>query len=311
MVVDVDLDVLEGRELIASRRKGLQRRAVELLEQLGSRAVHLLERFGVDHADALADRHVRLSERGEVAMAQLGDDPTFCEQHAGLDLGLVSWLVGARRDDRDAIVGGHLLIGGVHVGLVTVRPGDARAEVVTDHDLVTTAHRLEGVHVGRHPVQQLLGGKCLGEQIARRTSHCDEQLGVTNDITGSPVIDRDLHAGEVDEELLAGAMHLAHDDVDVALEDPVVVDELGVAIAVGMGFAVFEPQQLERHPFSTKLPMDIGKVWHRPGDAARRRRREQQPFEVGIRELLGQGPRQPGRVGASDVITDGGEGEIE
>jgi hypothetical protein len=54
-------------------------------------------------------------------------------------------------------------------------------------------------------------------------------------------MDRDPHAGEVDEELLPGTVHLAHDDVDVGLEGPVVVDELGVAIAVGVCFAIFKP----------------------------------------------------------------------
>jgi hypothetical protein len=90
---------------------------------------------------------------------------------------LVAGLVGPSRDDGDAIVGGHLLIGGVHVRLVTVRAGDPRSQVVADHYLVTAAHELKCVGVTAHPVQELLGGEGLGEQVARRPGHGDEQLG--------------------------------------------------------------------------------------------------------------------------------------
>ena len=160
-------------------------------------------------------------------------------------------------------------------------------------------------------MHQLLGGKRLREQVARCTGHRDEQLGVEDDLAGSAVMDRDLHAGEVDEELLAGAVHLTHDDVHVCPEGPVVVDELGVAIAVGVGLAVFEPQQLEGHPLSPQLSVHVGEVRHRPGDVGGRRRREQQLLEVVVGELLGQRPGQPGRDGAPDVIADGGERELE
>jgi hypothetical protein len=95
------------------------------------------------------------------------------------------------------------------------------------------------------------------------------------------------------------------------LKTRVVMDELGVAIAIGMCLAIFEPQQLEPHAFATKLFVDIGQVRHRPGDVGRRCRREQHPFEIAVGELVRQRPRQPGCVGAADVITDGGEREIE
>ena len=147
VVVDVDLGRAPGRELVARRAAAAAAPGGRAVRTELARAVHLLERSGVDHRDALADRDVRLGERGEPAVAQPGDDPALGQQHPRFDLGLVAGLVGPRRDDGDPVVGGHLLIGGVHVGLVAVRLGDARAEVVADHDLVTAPHRLEGVHV--------------------------------------------------------------------------------------------------------------------------------------------------------------------
>jgi len=138
-------------------------------------------------------------------------------------------------------VGRHLLEGGVHIGLVTVRPGDAGPKVVADHDLVTAAHEFEGVGVRGHPVQELLGGEGLREEVVRRASDRHEQLGVECHLAAASVIDGDLLAREVDEELLAGTVHLAHDDVDASLPGPIQIGELAVAVTVGMVLAVLEP----------------------------------------------------------------------
>jgi hypothetical protein len=241
VVVDADLGMPEGRELIALRWERPQCRPVQQLEQDLPRAVHLLERAHVDGRHAICDRHVRLADRIKAPMAQPRDDPALREEHAGFDLGLVAGLVGPRRDDRHAVVGRHLLVGGVHVGLVTVRPGDAGPKVVADHDLVTAAHELEGVGVRGHPVQELLGCKGLGEQVVRGACDRHEQLGVECQRARASVIDGDLLAREVDEELLARAVHLAHDDVDASLPGPIQIGELAVAITVRMVLAVLEP----------------------------------------------------------------------
>jgi hypothetical protein len=262
VVVDVDLGVPPGRELIALRRKRPKCGPIQQLEQDLARAVHLLERAHVDGRHAVCDRHVRLADRTKALVTQSGDDPTLGEEHAGFDLGLV----GPRRDDRDAIVGCHLLVGGVHVGLVTVRPGDARTQVVADHDLVTAAHELEGVGVRGHPVQELLGGNGLREKVVRRAGDRHEQLGVECHFSRASVIDGDLLAREVDEELLAGTVHLAHDDVDASLPGPIQIGKLAVAITVGMVFAVLEPQQLQSDALSSQLTVHIAPVRDRPGD---------------------------------------------
>jgi hypothetical protein len=71
----------------------------------------------------------------------------------GFDLGLVPGLVGPGGDEGHGIVGGHLLIGGVDVGLVALRAVHPRAQVVAHHDL-GRAEELGGMDVARHPVEK-------------------------------------------------------------------------------------------------------------------------------------------------------------
>ena len=75
------------------------------------------------------------------------------QQRAGFDLGLVPGLVGPGGDEGHGIVGGHLLIGGVDVGLVALRAVHPRAQVVAHHDL-GRAEELQGMDVARHPVEK-------------------------------------------------------------------------------------------------------------------------------------------------------------
>ena len=67
-------------------------------------------------------------------MAQTSVDPAFAEQHAGLDFCLVTGPVGPRRDDGHLVTGGHLMIGGIEVGLVAMGLFHPRAQVVADDD---------------------------------------------------------------------------------------------------------------------------------------------------------------------------------
>jgi len=96
-----------------------------------------------------------------------------------------------------------------------------------------------------HPVQELLGGEGLGVEVVRRPGDGDEQLGVECHLAGSLVIDGDRLAREVDEELLARPVLLAHDDVDLSPKGPIQVGELAVAVTVRMVLAVLEPEQLQ------------------------------------------------------------------
>ena len=75
-----------------------------------------------------------------------------------------------------------------------------------------------------------------------RAKDCDEELcGVT--LTGPRVDDADAVPAEVDKDLLAGPMGLAHRDVERARPSVVVLAELTVLIAVGVLLTVLLPEQ--------------------------------------------------------------------
>jgi hypothetical protein len=103
---------------------------VELGEERRARTLHLLEGLLVEALHQFADHLVERRERSEALVAQDRDDPALRYLHAHFDLGLVAGLVGPRGNDDGAVVTGHLLVGGVDVGLVSVRLGDSTAQIV-------------------------------------------------------------------------------------------------------------------------------------------------------------------------------------
>jgi len=107
------------------------------------------------------------------------------------------------------------------------------------------------------------------------------------------VIDGDRLAREVDEELLARPVLLAHDDVDLSPKGPIQVGELAVAVTVGMVLAVLEPEQLQGHALSPQLDVDVLPVRSGPDDALRHHWREQQLLERVVVELVGSGQDKP------------------
>ena len=85
----------------------------------------------------------------------------------------------------------------------------------------------------------------LGVDVGRRAQHRDEDLGAA-DLTGGAVDDGDGVAGVVDEQLVAGAVDLAHRALQAALEALIEQAELAVAIRLaGVGHGVLLPQQLQ------------------------------------------------------------------
>ena len=120
----------------------------------------------------------------------------------------------------------------------------------------TAAEEVEGMDVGADPVRQRLAGagprhRCSSTLRARprtaRACHTSPVLGVG---------DGDGHAGEVDEELLARVVLLAHDQVEPARPESVGVAEPGVAEAVGLALPILEPQQLQGHALAAQLAVD-------------------------------------------------------
>src|SRR5450756_620022 len=99
----------------------------------------------------------------------------------------------------------------------------------------------------------------LGVRLVRRSEDRHEELGLP-DLAGQRVGDRDGLAREVEEQLLAGAMILAQDDVEPPGPGAVVLGEPGVPEAIGAARAVFSPCQGERDALAPELAVDEGPV---------------------------------------------------
>jgi hypothetical protein len=111
-------------------RQGSQRGLFECLKARTATAVDLLERPRVQILEQLGDRGVELAEREERPVAESRQDPALDDLYAGLDLGFVAWLSRARRQDRQTIVLGKVLIARVEFGLVAQRPANGALEII-------------------------------------------------------------------------------------------------------------------------------------------------------------------------------------
>src|SRR5262249_5005601 len=97
------------------------------------------------------------------------------------------------------------------------------------------------------------------------------------DDAGRAVGEVEGHPGPVDEELLARAVLLAHDDVELAPPRAVQVAEAGVAVAVvGVCLAVLLPQERQRDATPLELAVDDSEV-REPAVPRHRQRRGEAP----------------------------------
>src|SRR5690606_25111881 len=82
--------------------------------------------------------------------------------------------------------------------------------------------------------------------VVRGAEHGDEDLRRPF-FSRRGVDDGDRLPGVIDEELLAGPVLLAHDEVEAALPGAVALAEAAILVAVGVKRLVLLPQQHERH----------------------------------------------------------------
>ena len=144
----------------------------------------------------------------------------------------------------------------------------------------------------------------LGVEVARRAQHRDEEFGLEVEREGGFVVDGDGETRKVDEELLCGLVVEAHDDVATAPPVAVALAELGVAVTVGVQFAVFEPEQLQGHALLGELLLHgvvvgLGVTRRRVRDIGK-----ESSLEGVVVHLLGQRPTEARHLRAIDVIAD-------
>ena len=86
-------------------------------------------------------------------MPQSCQDPAPDDLHADFNLGLVAWLVRARRNNGGAVMPGHVGIGPVDHRLVKAGLGDPGLEIVADRLAGDAAEISKGADMRRDPIR--------------------------------------------------------------------------------------------------------------------------------------------------------------
>src|SRR5439155_1227341 len=160
---------------------------------------------------------------------------------------------------------------------------------------------LERVDVRGEPRAQILSFTRLGIRKARRPERGDEDRRL-GDRARLRIDDVDAAARVVDEELLAGTVLLAHDEIELTPPRAVEITEARVPVAtLGMALAVLLPEQLERDPTSLELAVERREVREWSAVAPLRRRVEPR-LQGRVVQLRGQGPAEAGCAGARDNV---------
>ena len=183
-----------------------------------------------------------------------------------------------------------------------MRPAHRRTEIVRDHALGHATEKPQRPHVRGAPVGQRLRPGGLGIGVARRPEHRDEHLCLAQ-LSALAGHDRRRVPGVVDEQLLAGAVALAHDHIDALAEGAVALAELAVLNPVRMLGLVLLPQQRQGDPLAPQLGVNVRPIRHRAPSRRRHTGAGEQPrFERPLVHPFGQRPAQPRHLGTADVI---------
>ncbi len=178
-------------------------------------AFELLEGPGVEFLHQRGDDQIGLVQVEEGPVPQGSQHPAFDVEHVVFHERFVPGLGRARRNDRHAVVLGHLLVTGVDFRFVEAGRGHAGLQVVRNQDRGDTAQEEEGPDVGADPVLQALRPRRLGKAVIAGPQRGDEDLGLADRARG-----RVHHAqgvpGVVHEQLLARPVDLAHAWVQLA-----------------------------------------------------------------------------------------------
>ena len=230
-------------------------------------------------------------------MAEGREDPALHDQHGRFHGRLISGAATPRGHDRDPVVTGEPEVRAVDHRLVATGLGDAAAQVIRDEDRGAALEVLQHPDVGTDPRRQVLAEARFGVRIVRGAEDADEELD-GEELAGLRIAQHGPLAREVDEGLLAGAVHLTHRRGQGADPALIVAAELAVAVAVGMGVEVLQPQALERDARALELLVEPRHVRQRPWDADQVvDSLEEAGFQLDVVQVVRERPAQP-RLGS-------------
>ena len=246
-----DLQVRVAAYLEVRFRKREQVGPVHGQEPLLAGVGMLLHALAVMRRHLLRHRLVEFLQRVEDAVPELGIDPPVDELHVVLHQSLVLRVQRTGGLDEAPVVVGHVLQHPVHGGLVTVCLDHSRLQVVGHEDFGHATYVLEEQGDGMHEVLRPLRGHAQRVPVVARRQAGHEGLH-PDKLTRLHVDVAERVAGIVQKGLLSTCMKVREDGgrplrLGSQVVLPVVVAELGEAVAAGVLTPVFLPQQLERH----------------------------------------------------------------
>ena len=222
MIINADPADPPFAELVGLEGQGLQRRTVDLLQQLTARDAQPPDRaLFVEMGHQLGDRRVHLRQTVEEAPPKPPQQPAFDDKHGLLDFGLVARASGTRGQDRGVIMSRHLPIGSVDLRVIKAGLYHRCLRVVGHEQLRGAADGRKALDMSVNPVWESLGPAGVREGEARDAKHRHKDLRLP-DLAGQPVHDdRHAIARIIDEQPLASRMGLAHRDWQARLPVPI------------------------------------------------------------------------------------------
>ena len=137
--------------------------------------------------------------------------------------------------------------------------GNAGLQIVTHDRLGRAAEEPQSSHLTFDPVGQLLAEAGMTESVGRCAKHRHEDLRFTND-AGLGIDDRHRLSGIIGLHDSARFVAVAEGGTRPALEGDEPLAEPGITVTVGMGRAIFLPQQRQRHALALHLLVDVGPI---------------------------------------------------
>src|SRR5450631_3175924 len=119
----------------SSAQKRMAGPAAHLGEQFGAAGAETAHLAGVEFDDQHPNSGIEFCQGKETLVAQAGQDPALCNLHGDLNLRLVLWPPRPCREDRGAIMAGHLGIGAVDPGIVAIWVGHGGLQIIADDEL--------------------------------------------------------------------------------------------------------------------------------------------------------------------------------
>ena len=198
----------------------------------------------------------------------------------------------------------HRLVG---AGFISVRARDHRARVVRHDQLGHAADEAQGACAPMQPVGHRLARRCAGEGVAGGTERGHKNMRPRT------IGEFDRRTGVVDEELLAGAMDLAHRALQSQCIASIPLAELAVAVSglSGMGGHVLFPEQHEGDALAPQFLMDAAVVGQHVMAPPVQPALHDAAFQRRVAQGLDGGPVQAGNGGQADVLRDDALGDTD